>query len=198
MAGLPLAEQFVLLALAPRNDGWRVSSDGVPGVPGGVDTAAAGLLLAERVMAGEVVFTAGGGAREEASHIARLARDRPGRRALIGLRQRGMVREYETIRGRLVRRNVAYWFVPEDDSAAFLIVRRLRKALDDGVADEPSAVLLGVMRAYGLHRSYFRDLSRRERERVIQRAIGDHWVGVAVRRALGTDTALGAAANGSL
>jgi Golgi phosphoprotein 3 (GPP34) len=207
-----LADEFVLLALSPTNDGWRLGPDGVPRTPWYLGPAVSMALLAELAVMGAVAVDDGrvvatghpvsgdSELRATAAQLAdhpkrrstawwgrRLAAARPDVRRLVALRGRGAILEYErVVRHLWWSRTVPSWFVREDDSATALILCRLRAALDTGNADERTTALLALLHACGLHRDYFKDLTHREREQRVQRLARRHWAWRATTNCLAT------------
>ena len=196
-----MADELVLLALGSDYEGWPLRSDGTPNTPPYLGPGVGVALLAElavtgaitvdegRVVAGPVTIGGSGELRSVASRIAeqprhrsaawwaqRLAAERPDLRRLEALKQRNLILEYERVARRVWRTGPGrYWFVPENSSTLNLIVGRLKRAMHAGEADGWTAALLAIVHACGVHRAYFRNLNRRERERRIRRIADKHW-----------------------
>jgi Golgi phosphoprotein 3 (GPP34) len=220
--GLTIADELLLVALCASHNGWRLGRDGQPRVPAQLDSVVASAELAELVARGRLVHrgtfldavnTAATGdagldaalariadaypLRTDASWTAELSQARPDKRRLTQLYGRGRVLEYERpARGPFGARAVRCWFAPEGGPER-LILDCFGRALHERQADERTTAALAVMHAYGLHRPWFRNLSRREREQRFQMIIHDSWI---TRRAreIGADNAASAAVNGSL
>jgi hypothetical protein len=220
--GLTIADELLLVALCASHHGWRLGRDGQPRVPADLDSMVATAELAELVARGRLAHrgafldavnsAATGDAgldaalsrianayplRTDASWMAELSRTRPDKRRLTQLHGRGRVLEYKRPGRRLFyARAVRCWFAPEDGPER-VILDVLGRALHEGRADERTTAALAVMHAYGLHRPWFRNLSRREREQRFQMIIRDSWITRRARK-IASDNAASAAVNGSL
>ena len=209
-----IADEFILMALAPSNEGWLVGADGVPIAPPHVAPGVSAALLAELALAGAIDATgrtlsvigpragADDGLAETLAWIARQSRPRspdwwvdrlaatgPERGRLVELHRRGWVHAYPgSRRGLTGTRPATYWFIREDDTRTPALVDRLRAGLQAGRADDRTTALLAVMQACQVHRAYFKDWDEREREQRVQALTAGHWVGAALRRHLGAAT----------
>lgn len=213
MTGLTIADEVLVLQLCTVNEGWRMDGGRVA-VPHGLDRAVAGGLLAELGVLGRVAsrsdpvlpvshaLTGDLGLDAALLRVSRaakprwarewvrvLAKGRPHDQRLERLRERGTVRT-STLPGRGLRgtRQVPHVFVPEM-GAEVSILGRCRRALDAGTADERTLALLGVMRATGLHRQWFRDFGAADLHHQIERLTAGRWYGRGVP-SLGSTTAL--------
>ena len=116
---------------------------------------------------------------------------KPERSRLASLRRQNLILEYEyqarllwwssTVRRQLVR---------EDDAVITLTVQRISRALGGGEADEATIALLAIVHACGLHRAYFKNFDRRQREQRISHLVGGHWAGRATRQCLDVVTVI--------
>lgn len=209
MAAGSIADELILLALYPDNDGWPVGADGTAREPWYLQAAVSVAVLADLAVSGAI--SVGGGrvsntgrgvdSDEELGELAtRIAKrpgltpeywaleiyaDEPQRRRLALLRQRHLILEYEREARRLWRsKTVRRWFVREDDALTALTVRRLGDVLHTGKADESTTTLLAIVGACGLHRKYFKDLDRGEREQRIRHLVSGHWAWQTTKRCL--------------
>jgi hypothetical protein len=99
----------------------------------------------------------------------RVAATAPERYRLEVLRRRTSLLAFEYPIRRILRStSEPRWFVPEDNAAIVSAVDRMDHALRTRVADERTTALLALVHACELHRAYFKDRSRRERERQIR------------------------------
>jgi hypothetical protein len=203
-----IADELILLAIYPANGGWPVGADGMPRPPRYVGPAVAVALLAELALMGVIsvdgdrVLSTGRevrGQQELAGTAAmimgesrarpaawwgmRVAATAPERYRLEVLRRRTSLLAFEYPIRRILRStSEPRWFVPEDNAAIVSAVDRMDHALRTRVADERTTALLALVHACELHRAYFKDRSRRERERQIRGLVDGHWVWRAAQR----------------
>ena len=204
---LLVADELVLLALYPSDVGWRRGHAAVPDPPSWLGAGVAVALLAELALMGAIVIDSGrvvatnpqvsddAELRETIAQIAthrkrrqadwwglHLAAGKPEVRRLAHLHQRNLILDHQAV----IRRpwwttTTSTWFVPEDCSTVVHALDRLRAALRFADGDERTIALLAVVHACGLHRAYFKDLTRRERERQIRSLVRRHWAWRAAR-----------------
>lgn len=204
-----IADDLVFLAVAAELSGWPLGPGGEPDVPPGLDLAVAGALLADLYSLGRIsvsreeVLGSPGRPTGDADldgacdrimaersrrpvgwWVRGFAATHPELRRLDVLHRAGLVTEYDKPVGPGPRsRTARYVFAPEYGYEGPLL-DRLNAARRGEAADDRTLLLLAVIRAYGLHRQWFRDLPFADVERQLDAVLRGSWIGPPVAAAI--------------
>jgi Golgi phosphoprotein 3 (GPP34) len=204
-----IADDLVFLAVAAELSGWPLGRGGEPDVPPGLGLAVAGALLADLYLLGRISvgreevlgwpgrptghadldgacdrIMAERSRRPVGWWVRGLAATRPELRRISVLRRAGLITEYAKPAGPGVRaRTSRYIFAPEYGYEGPLL-DQLNAARRGAGADGRTLLLLAVVRAYGLHAQWFRDLPFADVERQLDAVLRGSWIGPPVAAAI--------------
>jgi hypothetical protein len=204
-----IADDLVFLAVAAELSGWLLGPGGEPDVPPGLGLAVAGALLADLYSLGrisvsgdEVLGSPGrpAGDADLDGACDRVMAERPRRsvrwwvrglaaahpelRRLDVLHRAGLLSQYDKPAGPGPRSRTARYVFAPDYGYEGPLLDRLNAARRGEEADGRTLLLLAVVRAYGLHRQWFRDLPLADVERQLDAVLRGSWIGPPVAAAL--------------